>query len=467
MRASAKRRAHPDEKRKVMNIIIIGSGKVGSTIAEHITEEGHSVVMIDLNGERLDNIANKIDIMTLEGNGASRSVLVEAGVVLCDILIAVTNSDEVNLYCCLMAKKCGAKNTIARVRNHAYMNDIHLVHEELGLSLSINPELNAAREMARLIKFPGAIEIDRFAKGGVELFKIKLPEGSRLGGKKLRDIAGSIGDFKICAVERDDEVYIPLGDFELESGDNVYTLARSNDAYEMFKMFDIQIETGKNALIVGGSSTAIYLAKQLSESRMSVKLIEIDPEKCEMLSELLPEVNVLNGDGLDRDLLIEEGIESVDAFCSLTGMDEENIILSMYAKSVSNAKVITKVNKIPFDDIINKLDVGSIIRPKDLTGEYITQYVRAMDNSQGSNVESLYRIVNGKAEALEFYVKDNPTITDIPLKNLDLKDNLLIGSIRREGYSFVPSGDDVIKPEDSVIVVTSHKKLNDLQDILK
>lgn len=450
-----------------MNIIIIGSGKVGSTIAEHITEEGHSVVVIDMNAEKLDNLANRIDIMTLVGNGASRKVLVEAGVVFCDILIAVTNSDEVNLYCCLMAKKCGAKNTIARVRNHQYMNDIHLVHEELGLSLSLNPELNAAREMARLIKFPGAIEIDRFAKGGVELFKVKLPETSRLDGRKLRDIAGAIGDYKICAVERNDEVHIPLGDFELKAGDNVYTLARSNDAVDMFKTFEIPIETGKNALIVGGSATAVYLARQLADSKMSVKLIEINQEKCEVLSELLPQVNILCGDGLDRDLLIEEGIENVDAFCALTGMDEENIILSMYVKSVSKAKIITKVNKIPFDDIINKLDVGSIIRPKDLAGEYITQYVRAMENSQGSNIESLYRIVNGKAEALEFYVKEDSDIIGKPIQDLDLKDNLLIGSIRREGYSFVPSGQDVIEPGDSVIVVTTHKKLNDFKDILR
>ena len=450
-----------------MNIIIVGCGKVGSTIAEHITEEGHSVVVVDKNGEKLDNLANRIDIMTLEGNGASRKILVEAGVVFCDILIAATNSDEVNLYSCLMAKKCGAKNTIARVRNHTYIDDIHLVHDELGLSLSINPEQNAAREIASLIKYPGAIEIDRFAKGGVELFKVKLPESSKLNNVKLKDIAGNTGDFKICAVERDSDVFIPLGDFVLHGGDIVYTLSRPGDAYEMFKMFDMQLETGRSALLIGGSSIAMYLAKLLSEARIKVKIIEVNPEKCEVLSELLPNITVLCGDGLDRDLLIEEGIENVDAFCSLTGIDEENLILSMYAKSVSNAKIITKVNKLPFDDIINKLDVGSIIRPKDLAGEYITQYVRAMDNSQGSNVQSLYRIVNGKAEALEFYVSENTDFINIPIEELDLKDNLLIGSIRREGYSFVPSGKDVIKRGDSVVVVTTHMKLNDLSDILR
>jgi len=450
-----------------MNILIVGCGKVGSTIAEHLNEEGHSIVIVDTKADKLENLSNRIDVMTIEGNGASSSVLIEAGVEHTDLLIAVTNRDELNLYCCLMGKKCGAKNTVARVRNPEYSKDIHLVKEELGLSLSINPELTAASEISRLIKYPAAIEINRFAKGGVELYKLRLPAISLLDGKMVKDISGNNKtDYQICAVERDDEVFIPSGDFKLKALDKVYILTKPKDAMKMFKTFGVTVETGRTAILVGGGRIAVYLARQLIAGNISVKIIEVNEEKCEELSELVPEATILCGDGLDKELLLEEGLANVDSFASLTGLDEENIILSLYAASVSKAKIITKINKLSFDNIISKMEIGSIIEPKYLTSEYIIQYVRAIQNSMGSNVESLYKIVGGKAEALEFVVREDSAVTNLSLETLKLKDNLLIASIKRNGKLIVPSGQDTIKVGDSVIVITTHKKLSDLTDIL-
>lgn len=451
-----------------MDIIIVGCGKVGSTIAEHLNEEGHSIVVVDTKADKLEILSNKLDIMTIEGNGATSSVLIEAGVDTADLLIAVTNRDEVNLYCCLIAKKSGVKNAIARVRNPEYSEDIHLIKDDLGLSLSINPELTAASEMSRLIRYPAAIEINRFAKGGAELYKLRLPSFSKLNGKAVKDICG-IGksDYQICAVEREYEVFIPSGDFVLNNLDKIYILSKPKDAMRMFKSFDVPVETGRTAILVGGGRIAVYLAKQLISSNISVKIIEVDPVKCEEISDILPNATILCGDGLDKEFLLEEGLATVDAFASLTGLDEENIILSLYAASVSKAKIMTKVNKLTFDNIIDKMEIGSVIRPKYLTSEYIIQYVRAIQNSLGSNVESLYKIVGGKAEALEFVVREDSKVTGKELGKLTLKENLLIASINRNGKIIVPSGNDTIEIGDSVIVVTTHKKLRDLTDILK
>ena len=451
-----------------MNIIIVGCGKVGSTIAEHLHDEGHSIVVVDRRADKLETLSNKIDIMTVEGNGATNSILNEAGIENCDLLIAVTSLDEVNLYCCLIAKKAGAKNTIARVRNPEYAEDIHIVKDDLGLSLCINPELTAANEISRLIRYPGAIEINRFTKGGVELYKLKIPEKSKLDGKLIKDInVKDKSNFQICVIERDDDVYIPSGDFMLKSLDKIYILSKPADAMKMFKVFDINVEKGRTAILVGGGKIAVYLAKFLISSNISVKIVEMDAERCEELSDIVPNATILCGDGLDKEFLLEEGLATVDSFASLTGLDEENIILSLYAASVSNAKIITKINKLSFDNIISKMDIGSVIEPKYITSEYIIQYVRAMQNSLSSNVESVYKIVGGQVEALEFSVKEESFITGIKLQELELKDNLLVASISRNGNLIIPSGSDTIEVGDSVIIVTTHKKLRDLTDIVR
>lgn len=451
-----------------MNIIIVGCGKVGSTIARQLNAEGHNIVVIDKKAAAVESLTDSLDIMGIEGNGATVNILSEAGVEQADLLIAVTAADELNLYCCLIAKRSGAKNTIARVRNPDYTNDVHLVKDELGLSLAINPEFTAANEMKRLLRYSGAIEIDTFAKGVVELYKIKVPHGSAVTDKMIKDLTGVIkGRTRICAVERDDEIFIPNGDFVLKAGDVISIIAAADEASKLFKCLGILTGKTKNVMIVGGGKTGFYLASLLLESGIDVKIIERDHKRCTELSELLPDATIICGDGMDQQLLLSEGVEHADGFASLMDLDEENILLSLYVKSVSKAKIITKINRISFKDTIDRLQLGSVIHPKDLTGEYIVRYVRAMQNTMGCNIETLYKIIDDKAEALEFRVREKNAVVGVPLHDLKLKDNLLVGCINRNGNVIIPCGKDTIELHDTVIIVTTHKGLKDLKDILK
>lgn len=451
-----------------MKIIIVGCGKVGLTLAEQLNNEGHDITVIDKDGIKLRTVTDNIDVMGVEGNGAIYQVQIEAGIKNADLLVATTNSDELNMLCCLIAKKAGNCHTIARVRNPEYSNEIRYIAEELNLSMSINPELAAATEISRLIRFPSAIKIDPFANGRAELMKFIIPEDSILNNMQVYEVVPRLHcTILICAVERGQEVIIPGGSFTLKSGDKISFVGSQSEVTEFFHQIGIAQNTIKTAMFVGGGKITYYLAKMLEHTRIKVKIIEQDLKRCNELSELLPKAMIIHGDGTDQQLLLEEGICQTEAFAALTGFDEENIMLSLYASSRSKAKLITKINRIAFEEVIQQLNLGSIIYPKLITADSIVRYVRAMQNSVGSNVETLYKIAANKAEALEFRVGNEPSIIGTPLEKHSFKDNLLVACINRSGKIIIPRGKDTIEKGDTVIIVTTHSGLNDLKDILK
>lgn len=450
-----------------MKIIIIGCGKVGFALAEELILENHDVTIIDSSAHRIQEVAEDLDALQIVGNGASISTLMEADVVGADLLIAVTGSDELNLLCCLIAKKQGNCQTVARVRNPIYSKEINFIRDSVGISMIINPELAAAAEIARLLRFPSAIKIDTFAKGRVELLKFRLKPEFNLDHISIAELPiRERCDILVSGVERGDDAYIPNGDFVLKNGDLVSIIATPQNAAEFFKNIGLKTNQVKNCMIVGGGTIAIYLARQLLEMKIKVVIIEQDQDRCERLAELLPEAMIIHGDGTNKKLLMEENLEFAEAFVTLTNMDEENILLALFARENSRAKLITKVNRISFDSIIDQLDLGSVIYPKYITTDYILQYIRATQNSIGSNVETLYHILDNKAEALEFCICENSPVVNITLKDLKLKNNLLISCINRNGRVIIPRGNDCMRVGDTVIVVTTHKNLGDIQDIL-
>ena len=439
-----------------MNIIIAGCGKVGRALAEQLSREKHDITVIDRKPEAIQQITNIADVRGVVGNGASFEIQMDAGIDTADLMIAVTDADEVNLLCCLIAKKAGGCQTIARVRNPVYHHEIHHIKDELGLSMVINPEWAAAMEMARLLRFPSAIDIDTFANGRIELLRFQLEEQNPLCNNKIKDLHMlSRCEVLICIVERGNKVLIPSGEVELKAGDMISVVASPVNASRFFKTIGIETNQVKNTMIIGGGKISFYLAKRLLEMGIQVKIIEKDRDACERLCEILPKAMIINGDGTDRELLAEEGLAKAEGFAALTNMDEENVMLALYAKSMSKAKKITKVNRNTFDTIIGSLNIGSLIYPKHITSETILQYVRAMQNSIGSNVETLYRLVDGNAEALEFVIKGKSEVTDIPLQELQLKPHILVCAINRKGKIIIPKGQDCIQEGDSVVIITT------------
>lgn len=450
-----------------MQIIIVGCGKVGRTLAEQLQEEDTDLTLIDISAEKLNAIEEDIDAMCIVGNGASINTLMEAGIENADIMIAVTASDELNLLCCLIAQKTSNCHTIARVRNPVYGQEIGFIKERLGVSMIINPELAAAQEISRLLRFPSAIKIDTFARGRVELLKFKVLPEFDLDGMTISRITETLRcDVLFCAVESRDTVSIPGGNHVIHDGDMVSILAAPQNAAAFFKKIGLKTNQVKNALIVGGGMISHYLTTALLDMKINVKVIEKDKNRCDELSEDLPDATIINGDGTDRSLLLEEGLSGAEAFVALTNLDEENVFLALFAKTVSEAKLVAKVNRLAFDDVIDSLDIGSVIYPKYITADYILQYVRAMQNSIGSNVETLYHILDNRAEALEFAIRDTSPVVGIPLAELNLKKNLLVGSLNRNGKVKIPRGNDTIQVGDTVIIVTTHKGLRDISDIL-
>ena len=451
-----------------MNIIIVGCGKVGSTLAKQLSKEGHDISIIDINDKVVEEFSNSHDVMGIVGNGAAYSIQKSAGIEKAHLLIAVTGSDELNLLCCLIARKAGNCEAIAKVRNPIYYKEIGFIKEELGLSMVINPDYEAASEIARILRFPSAIDINVFNKGSVELLSFKLEKGSILHDMKVQEIRAKLKfDIFVCMVERGEEVIIPNGEFIMKENDIISIIAPHKRATEFFVKIGMIKNPVKNSMLIGGGDISYYLAKRLIKYGIDVTLVEKDEKRCEELSELIPEAMIIHGDGTDKDLLMEEGITHAESFASLTGLDEQNVLLSLHASNNMNGKIITKVNRITFDEVINNLNLGSIIYPKFTTMRYILKYVRAMNNSIGSNVETLYKIKNDKAEALEFYVNENSKLVGIPLEKLKLKDNLIICYIKRKGEIITPNGQDCIKKGDYVIVVTTNVGLQDLSDILR
>ena len=452
-----------------MNIIIVGCGKVGYTLVEQLSNEEHNIVVVDKSAEKVQYITDNLDAMGIVGNGVSYQTLQEAGVANSDLVIAVTGSDEENLLCCLIAKKTGNCQTIARVRNPIYNSEIDFLKEEFGLAMIINPELTAAREIAKMFQFPSAIRVDTFARGHVEMLHCKLAKDSPLIGVKLANLHQKLKvSVLVCEVMRGDEVIIPNGNFVFEENDIIAIASNRRNAMTFFKNAGIMKNPVKNAILAGGGKISYYLAKNLIMSGIDVTIIEQNPSRADFLSEELPEATIILGDATDQSLLEQEEYKTADGFACLTGLDEENILLALHVNANSKAKTVTKVNRITFQNVIDKLDLGSIVYPRVTTADYIVKYVRSASAAQNdNNVETLYKLANGKAEALEFNITDSSRVTDIPLQQLKIRKNTLIGCIYRNGKVIFPGGQDMIKVGDTVMVVLSGYRLSDIEDILE
>lgn len=451
-----------------LSIIIVGCGKVGRTLTQQLVSEGHDITIIDTDARLVHDTAEVYDVMGVMGNGASMSVLEEAGIDKADLVIAVTGSDELNLLCCTIAKKVGGElAAIACVRNPDYADELPYLRTQLGLSMIINPELEAARKIARILARPQALGVNAFAKGHAELVRFEIPAQSVLCGKKIMQLDSIFRfGYLVCAVERGGEVFIPSGPFDLHAGDEISILVSARDSHRFFESLGMHSHAVRSCMIIGGGRSTYYLAKQLLAQKVDVRIIEQSRQRCEELSALLPEAVVICGDGGDETLLKEEGIDLVEAFVPLTGLDEENILLTLYAKRMPGLKTITKINRITFNDVIDGLNLGSVVFPKYITSEMIVAYVRARQNTIGSNIETLYHLFNDQAEALEFHVDEDAPVVGVPLMKLKKKDNLLIACISRKGKVIFPRGQDAIQAGDTVIVVTKHTGFRHIGDIL-
>ena len=452
-----------------MKIIVVGLGKVGWKLAEILSsEENHEVTAIDVVANNVRDASSEYDIMGIVGSGTNIECLEDAGVRDADLLIAVTGSDEVNLLTCLIAKKSGNCKTIARVRKPEYVRSLPTIKDELGLAMAINPEQAAAGEMARVLRFPSAIQIDTFSKGRVEILKFRIPEASPLDEIRVSDMAKRINcDILVCGVERGDRVFIPGGNFILRAGDLVSFVATPKNAADFFNKIGFKTNSVKDTLIIGGGDTAYYLAVNLLQSGIKVKIIEQSQQRCEELCELVPKATVICGDGTDIDLLEEEGLGQYESVVALTGIDEENIMLTLFARTQTDGKLVTKINRIAYDSVIGGLGLDTIINPNNITAEYIARYVRATYNSLEHDIETMHMILDNKAEALEFRIRTDSPVANMTLEQLELKENVIIACINRNGKIIIPRGKDRILPDDRVIAVSALMGVKDIKEILK
>ena len=450
-----------------MDIIIVGGGKVGSALAEELCSD-NNVTVIESNEAKITSLVNDFDIMGIAGNCLQTSVLAEANVQKCNIFIAVTGLDEVNILSCLIAKKMGARHCIARVRSPEFDKQLVFMRDELGISMMINPDYIAANEIAKVLRYPEAINIESFAKGRVDLAEIRITSGSILENITLSQLSRRLRlDVLICAVQRGEELFIPDGTSVLRAGDKIHMTASHSAMVKFFKSISAAYREKrvKSAVLIGGGRVAYHLAQQLIEMGIKVKIIEVDPQRSEELSERLNKVSICCADGTDHDVLREERVYDADAVVSLTGIDEENILLSLLAKNNGVEKVVTKVNRMTFLQLTDTLSLDSIISPKSIMVRQILQYVRAKKNSAGNNVTTLYRLVNDRLEAVEFVIRDRKDYVDVPLKKLKLRKGILIASIVRGNELIIPKGDDCLQVNDSVVIVTTNTGFKDLSDI--
>ena len=451
-----------------MKMVIIGNGKAGSSLSSMLANEGHDVTVIDINAAALEKTQNTEDVMCIEGNGIDADVQRDAAVNKAGMVIAATHHDEVNLLCCLIARKLGAKRTISRVRNPEYYKQIDFIRDDLGLSMAINPEGITADEILRVLITPDAAKVEVFEKGKMELVEYKIPDNSPILNLSLLEIYKRTKiKFLICAVQRDSEIYIPGGDFVLRSGDRINIAAAHKEIEQFFKMNGSIKDKVKSCMIVGGGRICYYLTKSLLGMGMHVKIIEKNLEKCRQLAQLFPKASVIHGDGTDQDMLAEERIRDTDAFVAITGIDEENIIMSLYAKNNSNAKVVTKVNRESYVGLTSQIGLDCIISPKYLTTNSVLAYVRSLDNTE-SNIESIYHIVDDRVEAAEFKIRENiPRLIGVPLKDLKIRKNILICSVVRGRQVIIPDGSTTIELNDSVVAISKEHRFSDIRDILE
>ncbi|MCH5171557.1 MAG: Trk system potassium transporter TrkA [Erysipelotrichales bacterium] len=449
-----------------MKIFVIGAGKIGQSIVRSASKEGHDITIIDSNAKIVNQLIDSYDVMGMVGNGASLEIQKEAGVQSADLVIAVTSSDEVNLLSCLLAHKLGADDTIARVRNPQYLKQLQFMKEDLGLSMSINPEYEAAKAIARNLALPGALNVETFANGRMELVELRVEANSILSDTTLIELANKVKiKMLVCAVVRGDDVIIPVGNFMLKANDKIYIAASHQDLYRFFQKTS-KMEKLRSILMIGGGRIAYYFCQLVAKNKYNIKLIEHDHETCRSLAESFSHVEIIEGDGTDQSILESEGIENIDAFLALTGVDEENIIISMFAQKRNAKKIITKVNNPNLNSMMETIGMASVFSPQEIIANQVLSYIRAKANKRGSNVKTLYKLVDQKVEALEFNVKKKGKIVDVPLKNLKLKPNIIIAGIIRGNEVIIPDGNTSIQIDDSVIVITTDSLLEDLAEIV-
>lgn len=448
-----------------MNIIIVGAGKVGYTLAKHLSVEEDNITIIDNNDKALERINNNLDVMCIKGNCTSLKVLNEAGIKDADLLISVTNTDELNMLCCLAGKKLGAKHTVARVRTPDYDEEITLLTEAVGIDLVINPEKAAAVEVAKLIKYPSVCSIDNFSNGKVNLVGFKVSDDTGLAGKKISDIEFIKGNVVFCGVERNGEVIIPKGDYTIHKDDRIYVVGEHRKIQELFKRLGKYNRKVKSSMIIGGGKIAYYLTNIISEAGVNCRIVEKDIKKCEELTELLPEAIIINGDGMDQDLLLSENLAEMDSFITLTGRDEDNLIASLFAANNNVKNVITKITRDNYNDIAKTIGINSIISPKSATAYKIIKYVRTLKSKRECCIENIYKICNEKAEAIEFIIRDSTKNKNEKLKNIKFNSDSLVATIVRNNKIIIPTGDESLKVNDRVIIVTKNTKLLNINDI--
>lgn len=451
-----------------MKIVIVGLGTIGHTVLKNLSGKGHSITIIDENKELIESLIEKYDVQGVVGNGASLEIQKEAAVKEADVFIALTTTDELNVFACLVAKKLGVVNTIARVRNPEYREQILEMKEELGISMIVNPEQDTSNEIYNLISLPTIAKVEKFAKGKVLLVEIVAEKGCKLIDETLISIGKKIKTrVLICAVQRNNDVFIPSGNFKIEEGDRVHLTSDAKDLRAFLSEINIIKSPLKNIMIVGGDKIAYYLASKLSSSKYKVKLIEKNKNHAEELAEKLSKVMIVNGNGTQHELLIEEGIESMDAFIALTNNDEENMVISMFANKLKVRKIITKIMSDDLLEMLSELGINNNVSPKEIIANHVISYIRALENTRGSNVLTLYRLVNNKVEALEFHVKGQNKIYQKPLRELKIKENCLLACIIRDSKVIIPDGNSTIELGDNVIVVTTHTNFDDLSDIFE
>lgn len=450
-----------------MRIVIIGAGKVGYALAHQLLGEGHDLTLVDKKTAALQNAETMLDVMCVEGNGASLRVLREAGADAADLVISVTSHDEVNVVCCLMAKKLGAGHTIARIRDIDYFRDTQQLQAEIDLDMAVNPEQAAAQEISRILRVPSAFSVEPFAGGRVELIGFTVCETDGMAGISLMDYnRHNPNGTLLCAVRRGDEAIIPNGDFVPQIGDRAYLVGSQKELNRVFKLMKRPTSRVRTVTIVGGSRISFYLARALERAGMEVVIVETNRDTCEMLADVLPGTRILHGDGTDNVIQESEGLFRTDALVALTGRDEENLLLAMCARRAGVKKVIAKTTRDNYRDLVRETQIDSTISPKDITANKISKYVRGLVNSEGSVVESLYKLLGGKIEAVEFTAKADSRIVNVPLRDLPLRKGLLVASIVRGQNSIIPNGDTQILPGDHVIVMAKSLFLHDINEIL-
>lgn len=452
-----------------MRIIILGAGKVGKALTQNLANEDHDLVVVDLNANKIDRMVNQYDVLGIVGNGATYDILLEAGVAETDVFIAVTESDELNILACLMAKKMGAKSLIARVRNPEYLKQRAFMRDQLGLSMIINPELEGANEIRRLLLFPSAFKIDTFVGGKIELAEFRLNKEAKLNGLSLKELTTiSKTNVLVCAIQRKDELLIPDGNVVLRENDRIYVSGGHRDLVRFCQDIDLFEQKTKKVIIVGGGKIAFYLSQQLVEQGIKVKILESNHRRCVELSRKLPQVTIIESDGSEEDVLIEEGIEKVDALVALTGVDEENIVISLYGKQMNVKKTVAKVTRMNFSNVLNNLDIDSVISPKSIIATQILRYVRAKDNKDDdSSVKTLHKIADDQVEAMEFVVTPNTTFVNQKLADVNLNPNVLIAAISREKGFIIPKGETTVRLEDHIVVISKDQKITNLNDIVR